>query len=204
MKGSAYTLIYAAALGTVCATVLTFADSFTEERRVANQQAEEALNILLALKVPLPEKVSSKQIVEARKQNIEERMRGDLTTYEYSPPDANDEVLATAVRFSGPGLWGPIKGFLALEPDMKTIRGMTFYEQEETPGLGGEIATEGFRKRFVGKTIHDKDGNVGIVICKPGSAKEQNEVDGITGATMTCDKVQAMLNEAIKRIVEEK
>ncbi|UCF14717.1 MAG: FMN-binding protein [Phycisphaerales bacterium] len=204
MKGSAYTLIYAAALGTVCATVLTFADSFTEERRVANQQAEEALNILLALKVPLPEKVSSKQIVEARKQNIEERMRGDLTTYVYYPPDATDEVLATAVRFSGPGLWGPIKGFLALEPDMKTIRGMTFYEQEETPGLGGEIATEGFRKRFVGKTIHDKDGNVGIVICKPGSAKEQNEVDGITGATMTCDKVQAMLNEAIKRIVEEK
>jgi len=87
---------------------------------------------------------------------------------------------------------------------MKTIRGITFYEQEETPGLGGDIVTEGFRKRFVGKTIHDKDDNMGIVICKPGTAKEQNEIDGITGATMTCDKVQAMLNEVIKSIVEEK
>lgn len=203
MKCSAYTLIYAAALGTVCATVLTFAARFTEDRRVANQKAEEALNILLALKVPLPDSVSSKQVVEAHKENVQEQMRGDLTTYDYSPPEANGEVLATAVRFSGPGLWGPIKGFLALEQDMKTIRGITFYEQEETPGLGGDIATEGFRERFVGKTIHDKDDNVGIVICKPGSAEEQNEIDGITGATMTCDKVQAMLNEAIKSIVEE-
>ncbi len=201
MKGSAYTLIYAAALGTVCATALTFAARFTEDRRVANQKAEEALNILLALKVPLPDSVSSKQVVEAHKENVQEQMLGDLTTYEY---EVNGKVLATAMRFAGPGLWGPIKGFLALEQDMKTIRGITFYEQEETPGLGGEIVTEGFRKRFVGKTIHDKDDNMGIVICKPGSAKEQNEIDGITGATMTCDKVQAMLNEAIKSIPKEK
>ncbi len=201
MKGSLYALVYAAVLGAVCALLLTGAADFTEDRRVANQKAEEALNILLALKVPLPDSVSSKQVVEAHKENVQEQMQGDLTTYEY---EVNGKVLATAMRFAGPGLWGPIKGFLALEQDMKTIRGITFYEQEETPGLGGEIVTEGFRKRFVGKTIHDKDDNVGIVICKPGSAKEQNEIDGITGATMTCDKVQAMLNEVIKSIVEEK
>ncbi len=201
MKGSLYALVYAAVLGAVCALLLTGAADFTEDRRVANQKAEEALNILLALKVPLPDSVSSKQVVEAHKENVQEQMQGDLTTYEY---EVNGKVLATAMRFAGPGLWGPIKGFLALEQDMKTIRGITFYEQEETPGLGGEIVTEGFRKRFVGKTIHDKDDNVGIVICKPGSAKEQNEIDGITGATMTCDKVQAMLNEAIKSIPKEK
>jgi Na+-transporting NADH:ubiquinone oxidoreductase subunit C len=87
---------------------------------------------------------------------------------------------------------------------MSTIRGITFYEQEETPGLGGEIVTEGFRKGFVGKRIHDKEDNVGIVIGKPGSAQEQNEIDGISGATMTCEKVQAMLNEAIESIFKGK
>ena len=204
MKGSAYTIGFAAVLGSVCALLLTAAASFTRPYKEANQQAEEALNILLALKVPLPENVTSKQVVEAREKNIKEQTRGDLTTYVYSPPEANGQVLATAVRFAGPGLWGPVKGFLALETDMKTIRGMTIYEQEETPGLGGEIGTEGFRERFVGKKIQDKDGNVGMVITKPDSAKEQNEIDGISGATMTCDKLQAMLNEAIKRIVEEK
>ena len=204
MKGSAYTLGYAAVLGVVCALLLTGAARFTEDARNANAEAEEALNILLALKVPLPEKITSMRVLELRDENVQEKDRGGITTYEYSRPEENGKVLAVAMRFSGPGLWGPIKGFLALEQDMKTIRGITFYEQEETPGLGGDIVTEGFRKRFVGKTIHDKDDNVGIVICKPGSAKEQNEIDGITGATMTCDKVQAMLNEAIKSIVEEK
>ena len=204
MKGSAYTLGYAAVLGVVCALLLTGAASFTAPYQEANAKAEEVLNILLVLKVPLEPDTSAKQLGEVFKNNVDEEQYGGITTYVYSSPEAQGQIQAIALRFSGPGLWGPIKGFLALEQDKKTIRGVTFYEQEETPGLGGEIVTEGFRKSFVGKTIHDKDDNVGIVICKPGSAKQQNEIDGITGATMTCDKVQAMLNEVIKSIVEEK
>ena len=204
MKGSTYTICFAAVLGSVCALLLTAAAHVTGPYKEANQQAEEALNILLALKVPLPDKPSSKQVVEIRENNVQEKERVGITIYEYSPPGDEDKVLGIAMRFAGPGLWGPVKGFLALEPDMKTIRGITFYEQEETPGLGGDIVTEGFRERFVGKKIYDKDDNMGIVITKPDSATEQNEIDGISGATMTCDKVQAMLNEAIKLIVEEK
>lgn len=204
MKDSLYALVYAAVLGAVCASLLTGAANFTEDYRKANAEAEETLNILMVLNVPLEADTSAKQLGEVFKNNIREAERGGVTTYDYSSPEAQGRIQAIALRFSGPGLWGPIKGFLALEQDRKTIRGITFYEQEETPGLGGEIVTEEFRKRFVGKMIHDKDDNVGIVICKPGSAKEQNEIDGITGATMTCDKVQAMLNEVIKSIVEEK
>jgi len=204
VKGSLYALVYAAVLGAVCALLLTGAADFTEDARKANAKAEEVLNILLVLKVPLEPDTSAKQLGEVFKNNVDEEQYGGITTYVYSSPEAQGQIQAIALRFSGPGLWGPIKGFLALEQDKKTIRGVTFYEQEETPGLGGEIVTEGFRKRFVGKTIHDKDDNLGIVICKPGSAKQQNEIDGITGATMTCDKVQAMLNEVIKSIVEEK
>ena len=204
MKGSLYALVYAAVLGAVCALLLTAAADRTALYRQANAEAEEILNILMVLKVPLEPDTSAKQLGEVFKNNVREEQYGGITTYVYSSPEAQGQIQAIALQFSGPGLWGPIKGFLALEQDMKTIRGITFYEQEETPGLGGEIVTEGFRKRFVGKTIHDKDNKVGIVICKPGSAKEQNEIDGITGATMTCDKVQAMLNEAIKSIVEEK
>jgi Na+-transporting NADH:ubiquinone oxidoreductase subunit C len=198
VKGSVYTLIYAAVLGSACALLLTGAAEFTEERRKANAEAEEALNILLALKVPLPEKVTSKQVIEIRNQNVQGEER-----YVYSPPDANGVVLAVAIRFAGPGLWGPIKGFLALEPDMKTIRGITFYEQEETPGLGGEIVSKAFRGQFEGKSIIGADGTPGIVI-SIGGEDAPNKVDGISGATMTCDKVQAMLNEAITSIVEEK
>jgi len=207
VKGSVYTLCYAAMLGSVCALLLTAAASFTKDYQDANREAEEALNILLALKIPLPPEMSSKQAIEVRDENVLVAKQGDITTYVYSPPPP-DPNGAIAIRFAGPGLWGPIKGFLALDPDKKVIRGITFYEQEETPGLGGEIVTPNFRDKFLGLPIRDEAGELGIIISSRGEPAV-NKVDAISGATMTCDKVQAMLNEAIKSvatnsIVEEK
>jgi Na+-transporting NADH:ubiquinone oxidoreductase subunit C len=203
VKGNTYTIGFAAVLGCVCALLLTAAASFTKPYKQANQKAEEALNILKALKVPLPQDVSSMEVVEIREKNVQEKEMDGLTSYVYSPPEADGKVLGVAVRFAGPGLWGPVKGCLALEPDMKTIRGMTIYEQKETPGLGGEIVAPWFRDQFVDKSIVDAAGNPGIIISM-SSEQAPNKVDGISGATMTCDKLQAMLNEAIRRIVEEK
>jgi Na+-transporting NADH:ubiquinone oxidoreductase subunit C len=201
MKGNVYTLVYAAVLGTACALVLTFAASFTAPYKKANAEAEEVKNILLALNVSMPEKASSEQLLEIYKKNVQEQKRGDITTYVYTPSGNNNGAIA--IRFDGPGLWGPIKGFLALNPEITKIKGITFYEQEETPGLGGEIVKSSFRDNFVGLMIRDEAGNPGIII-KSGGEAAANKVDGISGATMTCDKVQEMLNEAIKSIVEEK
>ena len=201
MKGSAYTLIYATLLGTACALVLTFAASFTAPYQQANRAAEEAKNILLALSVPIPEKTSAKDLLALRDEKVQESKRGEITTYVYSPGGANAKPEAIAIRLSGPGLWAPIKGFLALDPELTKIRGITFYEQEETPGLGGEIVKDWFRRGFIDLGIRDSDGKVGIII---GSGQDgPNCVDGISGATMTCDKVQEMLNEAIRSIVKE-
>jgi Na+-transporting NADH:ubiquinone oxidoreductase subunit C len=108
-----------------------------------------------------------------------------------------------AVPFAGQGLWGPIKGFLALKPDLKTIHGVTFHEQEETPGLGGEIGADWFRDQFKGKSIEDAQGKRGIRIRRGGGATGPNEVDAITGATMTSERVEEMLNAAVARIAGE-
>ena len=204
MKGSLYTLCYAAGLGTVCALLLTAAASFTHPYRAANAEAEEVLNILTALKVPFQEDSSAKQLVGIFNTNVREQSQGALTFYVYSPPQAKGQPLAIAVRFSGRGVWGPIKGCLALESDRKTIRGITFYEQEETPGLGGEIVSDWFRNQFAGKLIVDQAGKPGIIIGTSGGKAAQNQIDAITGATMTCDKVEAMLNAVIERIIREK
>ena len=104
----------------------------------------------------------------------------------------------------GKGLWSTMYGFVALHADdLNTIRAFAFYDHGETPGLGGEIVAAWFRDQFVGKSIVDAAGSPGIIISMGGEPAE-NKVDGISGATMTCDKLQAMLNEAIKSIVEEK
>jgi Na+-transporting NADH:ubiquinone oxidoreductase subunit C len=201
MKGNIYTLVYAAVLGMVCSLVLTFAASFTAPYKKANVEAEEVKNILLALNISIPDKASPEELLKIYKENVREEKRGAITTYVYTPPAKTDGAIA--IRFAGPGLWGPIKGFLALDPKITKILGITFYEQEETPGLGGEIVKPSFRDKFAGLSIRDESGKAGIII-KSGGEAAANKVDGISGATMTCDKVQTMLNEAVKNIVEEK
>ncbi len=205
MKGNVYTLYYAGVLGTVCALLLTAVAKITEPYKEANAKAEKNRNILNVLQVPYPAKTSSQQLVKIFEENVRPETFSELKIYRYVPPEDSDNDETVAFGFEGPGLWGHVKGFLALDPDMKEIRGVTFYEQEETPGLGGEIVASWFREQFVGKSIVDEAGNPGIII-KSGGEPAPNKVDAITGATMTCDKVQAMLNEAIKSIsiVEEK
>jgi len=203
VKNNIYTLFYAGVLGTVCSLLLTAAASFTKPYQEANKEAEKNRNILGVLQVPYPSESSSQELVKIYKDNVRQEQKGALAIYRYVPPQDSGNKETVAVAFEGPGLWGPVKGFLALGSDMRTIRGVTFYEQEETPGLGGEIAAGWFREQFVGKSIVDQAGNPGIIISS-SEGQAPNKVDAISGATMTCDKVQAMLNEAIKGIVEEK
>lgn len=203
MKDNVYTICYAGVLGTVCALLLTGVASFTAPYKKANADAQRNRNILNVLQVPYPAEASSQQLVKIFEDSVRLEQSGELEIYRYVPPKDSDNDETVAVGFEGPGLWGPIKGFLALGQDMKTIRDITFYEQEETPGLGGEIASSWFEEQFKGKSIVDGDGTAGIIVSSAGEPAA-NKVDAITGATMTCDKVQAMLNAVIKDIVEEK
>ena len=201
MKGSVYTLIFAAVLGTVCAMGLTFAARFTAPYQEKNRKTEEAKNILIALNVPVAEDITQDDLLALRGEKVQEIERGDVMTYVYSPGGTGAKPESVAIRFAGPGLWAPVKGFLAMDPDLTQVKGITFYEQEETPGLGGEIVKDWFLARFKGLSLRGADGKPGIKIGVGEDAP--NRIDGITGATMTCNKVQQMLNEAIKSIVKE-
>lgn len=200
-KGSLYTTVFSGILGAVCALLLTGAGRMLAPYREANIEAERARNILEVLGVPHDPGLPAQALIELSNATVVEETRGDLTLYKYVAAENGARVEAVAVSFSGSGLWGPIKGFLALEPDLKTIRGVTFHEQEETPGLGGEITAAWFRAQFVGKSIFSISGQPGIRIVRGGGADAQNEVDAITGATMTCRKVEAMINATIMKLV---
>ncbi len=201
MKDNLYTITYAGVLGIVCALLLTGVASFTAPYKANNARVEEVLSILTALGIPHEPDASATQLLEIYDSNVREVERNGDTLYMYVVPGQGDQPKAVAMKFAGPGLWGPIEGFLALESDMKTIRGLTFSRQEETPGLGGEIAAPWFRDQFVGKSIVDRAGQPGIVIGGPQGAP--NAVDAITGATMTCDKLQAILDKVATKFVED-
>lgn len=204
MKESLHTFVYAAALGAVCAALLTGVGRFTAPYREANAKAEKVRNILAVLQVPFDPGSSSKELLKMFERVVRVEERGALTLYVYRDQQSDKGVLAVAVPFAGQGLWGPIKGFLALEPDMRTIRGVAFHQQEETPGLGGEIVSAWFRDQFKGKSIESAQGEPGVRLVQGGKGLAQNEVDAITGATMTSQRVQKMLNATIALVVKQK
>lgn len=97
----------------------------------------------------------------------------------------------------GKGLWSTMYGFLSVDSDTNTIRGITFYEHGETPGLGGEVDNPGWKKKWVGRKVYDPKGDVAIHVKKgaAGDAKsDPYSVDGLSGATLTSNGVTYSLD----------
>ena len=95
----------------------------------------------------------------------------------------------------GAGLWGPVWGYIAFQPDGKTIAGAYFDHESETPGLGAKIKDEAwFREKFAGRQVafgSEPLFNLSKIAETGGAA---NAVDAITGATMTSKGLNDALN----------
>jgi Na+-transporting NADH:ubiquinone oxidoreductase subunit C len=117
----------------------------------------------------------------------------------------------------GKGLWSTLYGFLALESDLQTVAGITFYEHGETPGLGGEVDNPNWKGSWEGKEAYDAEGNVVISVIKgqvvPNSPDANRQIDGLSGATLTArgvdNLIQFWLGEKgygpyLKRLREER
>lgn len=89
----------------------------------------------------------------------------------------------------GYGLWSTMYGFIALESDFDTVIGFGFYDQAETPGLGGEVDNPNWKALWEGKKVYNDQGEAVIALAKGGvdSADPQaiHKVDGLSGATLT-------------------
>ncbi|WP_432740240.1 Na(+)-translocating NADH-quinone reductase subunit C [Methylobacter sp. G7] len=105
---------------------------------------------------------------------------------------------------NGYGLWSTLYGFLSLDPDGQTVQSINFYDQAETPGLGGEVVNPKWRALWKGKKVYAESNQPsaekgliesaemgepalslikGVVDnTKPGS---QYQVDGLAGASLT-------------------
>jgi Na+-transporting NADH:ubiquinone oxidoreductase subunit C len=115
----------------------------------------------------------------------------------YEVTDDEGELDAIILPIQGYGLWSTLYGFLALDPDMNTIRGITYYEQGETAGLGGEVENPRWKAKWPGRKIFDEQGRIKIAVKKgPAGTPEMDpyQVDGISGATITSRGVTNMLH----------
>jgi len=218
----AYTLGFAAAVTMVCSVLLASAATLLKERQDQNIQLDIKYNILNVLGLVeshdvAPEKLLSLYdekvntfVVDLKGQPVQGRQAEDIDPRKEPnllpvfTRQENGEVVAYCLPTQGKALWSTVKGYIALESDLNTVKGITFYSHAETPGLGGEIDKEWFTANFKGKTILNAQGEiVSIEVVKgkvqPGTPGIEHKVDGISGATLTGNG----LNEFIKATLEK-
>jgi len=106
-----------------------------------------------------------------------------------------NKIALTVFPVCGKGLWSTLYGFIALDKDLNTVRGITFYEHNETPGLGGEIDNSKWQAGWVGRKIY-KEGKpvLKLIKGKAGPAREDPyQVDALSGATLTSKGVTHLI-----------
>ncbi len=107
---------------------------------------------------------------------------------------------AYVVPIVGYGLWDIIKGYIALETDLNTVKGVSFYEHKETPGLGARVTESWFKDNFKGKKILNGQGSLqSITVVKGKADGGPHQVDGISGATLTGDGINQFLKADLQR-----
>ena len=105
-----------------------------------------------------------------------------------------------AVPMTGNGLWGPISAYVAFDPKLTSVQGVSFFAPKETPGLGAEIVNPPFKQQWIGKSITEGGKTVPIRVPKPSECAETTDkhcVDGVSGATITSRGVDAMIASSL-------
>lgn len=127
--------------------------------------------------------------------HVTERQIRDLTIYVGQKDGA---ITGYAFPIVGPGLWGSMTGYAAINAERTEILGMSVVSHSETPGLGGRIDEIWFKEQFRKIPIIAASNSDEIIVFKP---KPGGNVDAISGATLTSEAVRVMLNEDIYNFI---
>ena len=108
-----------------------------------------------------------------------------------------DEIKSIILPVHGYGLWSTMYGFLALDADGQTVQSINFYDQAETPGLGGEVVNPNWRALWSGKQVYAESGEVALKLIKGvvdnSKSGSEFQVDGLAGATLTSTGVSNLI-----------
>ena len=213
-NSNTYTVIYSIILVVVVAAVLAFAAMFLKPTQEANVKKDTISQILTAATIEGEDILGTYQqeIEAAILVDIDGNKVGELNVEDcevYGTSELKRQIAAeqkslpvyifkngvTVVPCYGAGLWGPIWGYIGFEGDLKTIKAVCFGHKGETPGLGAKIADEpSFAAGFAGKQVGT--GNILFEVAKPANRQtENNGVDAISGATITCQALGKTLNQ---------
>jgi Na+-transporting NADH:ubiquinone oxidoreductase subunit C len=185
MKDKILMIVFVLVLGSILTAALVAVNYVTTPVIEKNEEIATKSSILRALNIHFdPESVE-----ETFAGNVEVRRRGGTTYYITKKDDI-------ALPYAGSGLWGPIEGIIAVQPDLEHLKGITIIRQEETPGLGSRITEADYLAQFQGKRFTD-----GLETVQPGRSSRDNQIDSITGATMTSEAFISIINENLREVI---
>ena len=220
-----YTFGFAAAMVLVVASVLAFTASTLKDLQAENVRKEKMQNILSTIGIKTDREGAEKLFNEYIVEQLALKNDGtvDTTVDAFSEIDLAIELKKNPqeqrfplyvanvesaqyyiIPLRGAGLWNAIWGYIALNEDKNSIKGVVFDHQGETAGLGAEITQQWFMDRFLEEKIFDASGAlVGITVSKTNNDpndtdKDDHEVDAISGATITGDGVSDMIIERLQ------
>ena len=209
-NSNTYIIIYSVVMVVVVAVLLSVAALGLKPRQEANMLNEKKTQIVKALgedpaTVAYDSVITKAVILDASGAVVSEDvnevfaalidLKGSFEANRFPLFVATSGVV---VPLYGAGLWGPIWGYIALDADMNTVKGIVLDHSGETPGLGAEITTPKHQAMYLGKTIYEGDAIVGVTLKKGGADKSNpHEVDAITGGTKTSDGVTAMISDCL-------
>jgi len=193
------TVLYMVAIASAFTAMVAAVNALTRKGIENNGRLREVRGVFGALGVVFDEGTTTEQIAAQAQQRLKPETRNGVRfSVGY---DEKGDLVGYVFPIGGPGFWGPIRGYLALDSEFKRILGIRFVRHTETPGLGGRIAEEWFQKQFVGKPIvPPAQGGPAIRLVPQGKAKGPRDVDAITGATGTSRAVERFLNQNLDSI----
>ncbi len=197
-NSNSYTIVYSIVIVVIVAFLLAFVSSSLREKQEANVALDIQKQILNSLNLRnLDNEAASAKYKEVVKETKEQ----NGLKYYICEVDGQKKTVYTV---KGMGLWGGISGFVAVNDDNNTIYGVYFNHEGETAGLGAEIKDNvKWQEKFRGKKIH-KDGQDGIQlgVVKGAQVSDPNNVDAVTGATLTSNGVDDMLKKGLANFIK--
>ena len=201
MRSDAYTITFTMIVAIILGLGLSTTADNLRERQKLNVELDIKKNILSVLGFEqnanwtdediqnMYDNNISEIIINSSGEIIDSNNSGQITYKIYQSRDGS-KVTGYAIPIAGKGLWGTMYGYFAIEPDVATAKGITFYKHKETPGLGAEVDKDWFKNNFIGKKFIDDSGELVSIEVIKGFVSDKDpdskyKVDGISGATIT-------------------
>jgi Na+-transporting NADH:ubiquinone oxidoreductase subunit NqrC len=183
LKRKLLDVLFIVVLGVVSVALLLAAQSYSAPAVKRFRETRLKTNILTAAGIPW----SQADFSEVFEQRVREETGGDVAWF------VADSLVI--YEFKGRGLWGMIEGIATFDSALTRIVSIRVLSQEETPGLGDRIKEPDYLATYKGRTAAEP-----LELALRHQASLPNEVDAISGATLSSQALVTIVSDAARQL----